>query len=70
VSAPIFVDNRESVTKLIDSQSQIVSLIVSDKDKKLRVESESIVLNFDDMMQKGSKMMMGYLKESKSISHE
>lgn len=37
VSAPIFVDNRESVTKLIDSQSQIVSLIVSEKDKKLRV---------------------------------
>ena len=28
VSAPIFIDNRESVVKLIDSESQIVNLIV------------------------------------------
>lgn len=37
VSAPIFIDNRESVTKLIDSQSQIINLIVSEADTKLRV---------------------------------
>jgi chromosome segregation ATPase len=36
-SAPIFIDNRESVTNLIDSESQIVNLIVSPADKKLRV---------------------------------
>ncbi len=37
VSAPIFIDNRESVVKLIDSDSQIINLIVSPDDKKLRV---------------------------------
>lgn len=37
IYAPIFIDNRESVTKLIDSESQIVNLIVSENDKKLRV---------------------------------
>ena len=39
VSAPIFIDNRESVSKLIASQSQIVNLIVSESDNKLRVET-------------------------------
>lgn len=39
--APIFVDNAESVTKLIDIDSQIISLVVSEKDKKLRVEVDS-----------------------------
>lgn len=38
VSAPIFVDNSEAVTKLIDVQSQVVSLVVSEADKELRVE--------------------------------
>lgn len=37
VSAPIFIDNRESVVKLLDSNSQIINLIVSESDKKLRV---------------------------------
>lgn len=36
--APIFVDNREAVTKLIDTKAQVISLVVSEKDKKLRVE--------------------------------
>lgn len=35
--APIFVDNRESVNRLIDVESQVISLVVS-KDKTLRVE--------------------------------
>lgn len=37
VNAPIFIDNAESVTKLIEVQSQIVRLIVSEADKKLKV---------------------------------
>lgn len=37
VYAPIFIDNRESVTRLADSDSQIVNLIVSEQDKSLRV---------------------------------
>lgn len=38
IRAPIFIDNAESVTRLIDSGSQIVSLVVSEPDKELRVE--------------------------------
>lgn len=37
--APIFIDNRESVVKLIHTDSQIINLIVSEADTKLRVES-------------------------------
>lgn len=37
VNAPIFIDNRESVVELINTNSQIVNLIVSENDKKLRV---------------------------------
>jgi DNA repair exonuclease SbcCD ATPase subunit len=37
ITAPIFVDNRESVNELIKTDSQVVNLIVS-KDKKLKVE--------------------------------
>jgi len=36
--APIFIDNREAITKLIETKSQVISLIVSEKDKKLKVE--------------------------------
>lgn len=38
--APIFVDNAESVTRLYDAKSQIVRLVVSERDKKLRIETE------------------------------
>jgi DNA repair exonuclease SbcCD ATPase subunit len=38
--APIFVDNAESVTKLFDADSQVIRLVVSELDKKLRVEIE------------------------------
>lgn len=41
VQAPIFVDNAESVTRLIDIDSQVISLIVSEQDKQLRVESKA-----------------------------
>jgi DNA repair exonuclease SbcCD ATPase subunit len=37
-SAPIFIDNAEAVTKLIDTKAQTVCLVVSELDKVLRVE--------------------------------
>ena len=38
---PIFIDNREAVTSLIDmGDQQVVSLVVSEQDKELRVEIE------------------------------
>ena len=36
--APIFVDNAEAVTRLIDTNAQTISLVVSEKDKQLRIE--------------------------------
>lgn len=38
VQAPIFIDNRESVNNLIETDSQVINLIVS-KDKNLKVEA-------------------------------
>ena len=40
VTVPLWIDNRESVTKLAYTDSQVISLIVSEKDKELRVEVE------------------------------
>lgn len=37
-SAPIFIDNSEAVTRLIDTKAQTVCLVVSEQDKALRVE--------------------------------
>lgn len=42
ILAPIFVDNAEAVTKFIDVDTQLISLVVSEKDKQLRVELDSI----------------------------
>ncbi|UAW07763.1 AAA family ATPase [Psychrobacillus phage PVJ1] len=39
IVAPIFVDNAEAVTKLNAIDAQIISLVVSEPDKTLRVES-------------------------------
>lgn len=36
--APIFVDNAEAVTQLSDTRGQLIRLVVSGADKKLRVE--------------------------------
>lgn len=36
VGAPIFIDNRESVNELIDTESQIINLVVS-KDQQLTI---------------------------------
>lgn len=35
---PVFIDNAEAVTELIPVKGQLVSLIVSEKDKSLRIE--------------------------------
>jgi len=37
VTAPIFIDNRESIIKVIEIESQLINLIVSENDSKLRV---------------------------------
>lgn len=37
-TVPIFVDNAEAVTKLIETKGQIIKLVVSEPDKTLRVE--------------------------------
>jgi len=39
--APIWIDNREAVTHLIPTRAQLISLVVSEPDKKLRVEIEA-----------------------------
>ncbi|WP_407310586.1 hypothetical protein [Desulfosporosinus sp. SB140] len=41
VSCPIFVDNAESVTGFTEVKSQVIKLIVSEQDSKLRVEVEN-----------------------------
>lgn len=41
VTAPIFIDNAESVVKLVDMPSQMIRLVVSENDKTLRVEKEN-----------------------------
>ena len=38
VELPVFVDNAESVTKLTQTQTQVIRLVVSEPDKTLRFE--------------------------------
>jgi DNA repair exonuclease SbcCD ATPase subunit len=47
VSAPIFIDNAEAVTQLVETEAQVIRLVVSKLDKKLRLEfaDESISFN-------------------------
>lgn len=40
VSAPIWIDNSEGVTKFLDCNTQVIKLYVSEADKQLRTESE------------------------------
>ncbi|MUG45490.1 AAA family ATPase [Paenibacillus woosongensis] len=40
-SAPIFIDNAEAVTQLIETDAQVIRLVVSEKDKKLRIETKN-----------------------------
>ena len=41
LSAPVWVDRRESVVRLFPTRAQVISLVVSAPDKALRVECES-----------------------------
>lgn len=43
VQAPVWVDNRESVVTLPETGCQLINLIVSETDKKLRVATKSLV---------------------------
>ena len=43
VSAPIVIDNAEAVTKLIDTDAQVIRLIVSAADKTLRVVTGEVL---------------------------
>lgn len=38
VDAPIWIDNAEGVTLPVETDSQVIRLVVSDKDEKLRIE--------------------------------
>lgn len=38
ITMPVFVDNAESVTRLLDMSTQVIRLVVSKADKKLRLE--------------------------------
>lgn len=40
-SAPIFIDNAESVTQLLDTDAQVIRLVVSEQDKKLRINPKN-----------------------------
>ncbi|WP_342435956.1 hypothetical protein NSS79_20765 [Paenibacillus sp. FSL L8-0436] len=42
VSAPVIIDNAEAVTKLINTDAQVIRLVVSEKDKKLRIETVAV----------------------------
>lgn len=44
VSAPVFVDNAESVTDLIEMDAQVIRLVVSKPDKKIRIESDELAM--------------------------
>ncbi|MFC4768706.1 AAA family ATPase [Effusibacillus consociatus] len=41
MSAPVWIDNRESVVRLPEMSCQVISLVVSEKDKQLRVETSN-----------------------------
>jgi hypothetical protein len=38
VELPVFVDNAESVTRVIPTDAQLVKLVVSENDKQLRLD--------------------------------
>jgi len=42
VQAPVWVDNRESIVTLPETKCQLINLIVSEQDKKLRVERGTV----------------------------
>ena len=42
VDAPIWIDNAEGITKACETDAQIIRLVVSEKDEKLRIEVSDI----------------------------
>lgn len=40
VRVPLFIDNAESVTRILPTESQVIRLVVREGDKKLRMEAE------------------------------
>ena len=40
IRCPLFVDNAESVTQLMEMDTQVIRMVVSDSDKQLRLERE------------------------------
>jgi hypothetical protein len=38
VNAPIWIDNAEGITKKYETDAQIIRMVVSEKDEKLRIE--------------------------------
>lgn len=48
LSAPIFIDNAEAVTKFIETNTQLISLVVSEQDKQLRVEYDNDLNEFKE----------------------
>ena len=40
IVAPVWIDNRESIVELPEMSGQVISLIVSEADKHLRIESQ------------------------------
>lgn len=39
IKAPIFIDNRESVTSILENGTQVINMFVSKDDKELRIET-------------------------------
>ena len=41
LAMPVFIDNAESVTRLLKMDTQVIRLVVSEPDKKLRLEVDA-----------------------------
>ena len=41
VRVPLFIDNAESVTRLEETETQTIRLVVSEQDKELRIDYEN-----------------------------
>lgn len=54
ITAPIFVDNAEAVVELLPVDAQVIKLVVSGKDKKLRVEMPGQRSIFDELEKEAS----------------
>jgi len=55
VSVPVWVDNAESVTSLINTNGQIIRLVVSEQDKALRITNENKEVKNDGKDTDGDK---------------